>query len=124
MQTVTINTTPNLDKLKMLINKRAGYSKAVKMQVIKQFDGITTDISDDEYWTVSGNIEECLQANKTVLDRCKVIKKLVYRLETHKYAPELNKVLFMDGGHQTVRGITTIEGAVKYLAIHHWKLFI
>ena len=119
----TQSNTPNLDKLKMLINKRHGYTKAVKIEVLKQLDGLTSDISYDKYWEASGNIETVLKATTELLKRCKIINKQVLKLERHAYAPELNKVHLKNGATIAARGCTTIEQAVKHLAQTNFKYF-
>lgn len=120
----TQSNTPNLDKLKMLITKRAGYSAVVKAEVLKQLNGIASDISDDKYWQASGNIETCLKATKELLKRCNIIKKQVLKLEVHKYAPELNKVHLKNGATIAARGCTTIEQAIKHLAVTNYQHFV
>lgn len=120
----TQSNTPNLDKLKMLIIKRPGYGFLVKAEVLKQLNGITSDISDDKYWQASGNIETCLKATKELLKRCNIIKKKVLKLEVHKYAPELNKVHLKNGDTIAARGCTTIEQAIKHLAVTNYQYFV
>lgn len=46
------------------------------------------------------------------------LKKIIVRLETHKFAPELNCLHFKNGQTFKVKGLTNLDEAILYAAIH------
>ena len=50
------------------------------------------------------------------------MRKSIYRLERHLYAPEMNKLWYTDGTYDSVPQCTTLEEAEKYIQNYYDKL--
>ena len=98
--------------LKDKVNSYKSYSQEVKDELLRTIDSIPSYIEEERYQTALKRIPAVMKITKEKLAKVKRIKKNVFRLERHAFAPELNTLWFKDGKKATVKGCTTIEEAI------------
>jgi hypothetical protein len=77
------------------------------------------------YWLSNDELERCIKdylndrdleiKNGYIRQKEDDEEKVIYRLETHLYAPELNKIHLTNGDMISAPGITTIEKAEELI---------
>ena len=105
--------------LKDKVSNYKSYSTTVKERVLKQFEGVTV-ISELQYKNSLKKLPTVMKSNKTFISNCDKVKKRVYRLEVHRFAPELN-TLHLDKGLVSVKVSqqVTIKDAIEYCILNN-----
>lgn len=92
------------------INSYKSYPDTVKTEAIRQVKKL--DIADKAMLKKLSNI---LPSHLKRLKRYYKIEKKVLYLEKHSFAPELNKLHFLDGSFIKVPQQTTVKKAVEFI---------
>jgi hypothetical protein len=95
------------------INHFGDYSPEVRQRVLQQI-GKKLIITDDMIERAIGNVPMALEGARKFLIKYREVFDKVSHLETHTYAPELNKLHFKDGSSYYVNNKFKIEDAVEF----------
>ena len=104
-------------QLKEKINSYKSYNQAVKDKVLKQLDNV--HLTEEQYNRNLKNLSIVMKVNKKHLQLFNKWVKLVYKLEAHTYAPELNKLHFKNGTYLSCPQKTTINEALEFLIFNN-----
>lgn len=78
----------------------------------KQLESISIERIDEFSFTTQ------IKQEAFVVERMSNLRKVCYKLERHLYAPEMNKLHFLNNTTYTVSGVTEIEAGLRYAALN------